>query len=267
MPDLDEEIDMRLFLKILGGLLLLLVLAVGGLALSLRASPPEVTFEVQARTAGDGSSYLIFGATRNTGLMVAQILEARGDNVTAFVRPSSSRDEIGQLDVEYAVGDALDIDSVRAAMAAGDYDAVLTTIGCFSCDPKPDYIGNANIFEAAKEAGIKRVVLVTTIGPGESFDALPGLSANFLSDMIPLKEQAEDALRATGLDYTIIRPGGLRSGIRTGNGVLSEDSGTFGYIFREDLAELIVAAMDDDRAIGKTLAAIDANRSFPWSNE
>jgi uncharacterized protein YbjT (DUF2867 family) len=258
---------MRLFLKIIGGVLLLLVLAVGGLALSLRANPPEATFDVQARAVGDGSSYLIFGATRNTGLMVAQILEARGDNVTAFVRPSSSREEIGKLDVEFAVGDAMDIDTIRAAMAAGEYDAVLTTIGCFSCDPPPDFIGNANIFVAAKEAGIKRAVLVTTIGPGESFDALPGLSANFLADMIPLKEQAEEALRATGLDYTIIRPGGLRSGIRTGNGVLSEDVSTFGYIFREDLAELIVAAMDDDRAIGKTLAAVDANRSFPWSNE
>lgn len=258
---------MRMFLKIIGGLLLLLVLIVGGLALTLRANPPETIFEVQANASGNGQSFLIFGATRNTGLMVTQILEARGDNVTAFVRPTSNRDELEKLDVEYAVGDALELDTVREAMADGEYDAVLSTIGCLSCDPSPDFQGNANIFEAAAEAGIERVVLVTTIGPGESYDAIPGLSARFLKDIIPLKEKAEAALRESGLDYTIIRPGGLRSGMHTGNGVLSEDPATFGYIFREDLAELIVAVFDDDRSIGKTFAAVDANRSFPWSNE
>jgi len=258
---------MRLFLKILGGLFLLLVIAVGVLAFSLRAHQPDTTFAAQAKASGDGSSYLIFGATRNTGLMVAQILVGRGDRVTAFVRPTSNRDALDELGADIAVGDAMELDTVRAAMASGEFDAVLTTIGCFSCNPPPDYQGNANIFQAAVEAGIGRVVLVTTIGPGESFDSLPGLSARFLADMIPLKEQAEDALRATNLDWTVVRPGGLRSGNRTGNGILSEDPMTFGYIFREDLAELIVAVLDDDRSIGKTLAAIDSERGFPWSNE
>lgn len=258
---------MRLFLKILGGLFLLLIIAIGALAFSLRAQQPATTFDAQARETGDGTSYLIFGATRNTGLMVARILVERGDRVTAFVRPTSNIADLEELDVEIAVGDAMEIDTVRAAMAAGDFDAVLTTIGCFSCDPPPDYVGNANIFRAASGAGIDRVVLVTTIGPGESFDSLPGLSARFLADMIPLKEKAEDALRASGLDFTIVRPGGLRSDNRTGNGILSEDRQAFGYIFRKDLAELIVAVLDDDRTIGKTFAAIDSERGYPWSNE
>jgi nucleoside-diphosphate-sugar epimerase len=258
---------MRLFLKIVGGLLVLLVLAVGSLALSLRAKPPETTFAVQAKTAGDGSSYLIFGATRNTGLMVASILKARGDRVTAFVRPSSNLSAVKELGIGTVVGDAVELESVRAAMAGGEYDAVVTTIGCLSCEPPPDYIGNSNIFKAAKEAGIQRVVFVTTIGAGDSADAPPMISTKVLEKIVPLKTHAEEELQQSGLDYTIIRPGGLRSGIRTGNGILSEDTSAFGFIFREDLAELIVAAMDDDRAIGKTLSAIDANRSFPWSNK
>ena len=258
---------MRLFLKIVGGLLLLLVVAVASLALSLRAKPPASTFDVQANLAGDGSSYLVFGATRNTGLMVATILKNRGDRVTAFVRPSSNLASLKELGIGVVVGDAVELDTVRAAMAAGEYDAVLTTIGCLSCEPPPDYIGNSNIFKAAKEAGIQRVVFVTTIGSGDSAGAAPMISTKVLEKIVPLKTQAEDELRESGLDYTIIRPGGLRSGIRTGNGILSEDRATFGFIFREDLAELVVAALDDDRAIGKTLSAIDANRSFPWSNE
>ena len=57
---------MRLFLKIIGGIFLAFVLAIGGLALTLRANPPQTTFDVQARAVGDESSYLIFGATRQS---------------------------------------------------------------------------------------------------------------------------------------------------------------------------------------------------------
>ena len=53
----------------------------------------------------------------------------------------------------------------------------------------------------------------------------------------------------------------------TGNGVLTEETDVFGFIFREDLAALLVAALDDDRTIGLTLTAVDANRKWPWSSE
>lgn len=261
----------RLLLKIIGGLLLIIVLLVGGLALTMKANPPESVFDVRVRATGqaedDPSSILLFGATRNTGLMVARLLTARGDKVTAFVRPTSDRTELEKLGVDFAVGDAMDIETVRAAFAAGNYRAVLTTIGCLSCDPPPDFQGNANISAAAKGAGVRRVVLVTTIGAGDSRDAMPMLSKRVLARMLPLKTSAEEDLRASGLDYTIIRPGGLRSGRRTGNGVLTEDVNAFGFIFREDLAELLVAVLDDDRSIGKTLTAVDSKRQWLWSNQ
>jgi len=262
---------MRLFLKVIGVIFLLLIIAIGGLALSMRANLPETTFEVRASAVGqaehDESSILIFGATRNTGLLVAQMLVGRGDRVTAFVRPTSNTAELEKLGVDLVVGDAVEIDTVRAAMSAGEYRGVLSTIGCLACEPPPDYQGNANIIEAMVEADIGRFVLVTTIGAGDSFDAPPWLSTRVLSKILPLKNQAEEALRASGLEYTIIRPGGLRSGHRTGNGVLTEERTAFGYIFREDLAQQIVAVLDDDRTIGKTFAAVDAHRQWPWANE
>ena len=69
---------MRLFLKIIGGLFLALVLAIAGLALSLKAKLPNAPIDVVASTTGqaadDESSILLFGATRNTGLIVAESL-------------------------------------------------------------------------------------------------------------------------------------------------------------------------------------------------
>ncbi len=262
---------MKIFLKLVGALILALLLVIGGVALTLEAKLPTSTVALQPMSSSpitsDSTSILIFGATRNTGLMVASLLDARGDNVTAFVRPTSNVTELEKLGVERVVGDAMDLETVRAAFVGHNYQAVLTTIGCLPCEPPVDYQANANVIKAAKEAGVRRLVLVTTIGAGDSFAATPALSARVLARILPLKTRVEDDLRASGLDYTIIRPGGLRSGRQTGNGVLSEDTDVFGFIFREDLAELLVSVFDDRSTIGKTLAAVDSSRRFPWDND
>ena len=67
-----------------------------------------------------------------------------------------------------------------------------------------------------------------------------------------------------GFEYTIIRPGGLLSKPATMKGYLSQSAETFGVINREDLAILVVRSLDDDRSIGKILAAVDTDLVFPW---
>lgn len=247
----------------------LVVLIAGSLGLMTIANNRDVetwVFTAPApRDAAADDGYLIFGATRNTGLDVAEILAKRGDKVTAVVRPGSDSSALKALGVTIVSGDALDMESVKAALAGKKYRAVLTTIACFSCNPKPDYLGNKNIFDAAKAADTKRVVLMTTIGAGDSFDAAPMTARRFLKDMLPLKTQAEDHLKSIGLDYTIIRPGGLTFGPATGQGLLSEDRAAFGVIGRPELARLVVGVLDDDRTIGKTMAAFDGSLLFPFA--
>ena len=246
--------------------IILIVLAVIAVLvlLSFRTTQYPV-FEMEADAAPDGGHHvLLFGGTRNTGLEVAKILAGRGDRVTAFVRPSSDRSGLEPLGVAFAVGDALDLESVEAAFDGGDYTSVITTVGCFSCDPRPDFLGNRNIFDAAEEAGVQRMVFVTSIGSGDSHKAAPWLARVFLREILPLKTQAEDHLMAGGLDYTIIRPGALRSRPPTGKGYLSESRDAEGIINRSDLAGLIVEALDDNDSIGKVLAAVDSEMSYPW---
>ncbi len=246
--------------------IILIVLAVIAVLvlLSFRTTQYPV-FEMEADAAPEGGHHvLLFGGTRNTGLEVAKILAGRGDRVTAFVRPSSDRSGLEPLGVNFAAGDALDMESVQAAFAGGDYTSVITTVGCFSCDPRPDYLGNRNIFDAAEEAGVQRMVFVTSIGSGDSEMAAPWLARVFLREILPLKTQAEDHLMASGLDYTIIRPGALRSKPPTGKGYLSESRDAEGIINRSDLAGLIVEALDDNATTGKVLAAVDSEMSYPW---
>ena len=53
------------------------------------------------------------------------------------------------------------------------------------------------------------------------------------------------------MQWTIIRPGGLKSEPATGSGILTEDRSVCGAINREDVADLVVKALFSDRADGK----------------
>ncbi len=123
------------------------------------------------------------------------------------------------------------------------------------------------MIDAARAAGVKRFVLVTVIGAGDSADAVPLPARRGHNDVIPLKNQAEDYLRASGLDYTIIRPGGLgpRNLAETGTAKLTEDAKSFSYMGRTDLAKLTVAALGDPTTIDKTFTSFDSSRLHLWN--
>lgn len=261
----------KTLIKIVLSLVGVAILLIAGFALtlylSLQANPPESYFDLAGSPPpADAAPVLIFGATRGTGLEVAKLLHARGEDFVAFVRPTSDRTELEKLNTAFVVGDATNIDEVQAAVSSQPFRAIVSTIGCLTCEPPPDFIGNRNITDAAVDAGVPRMVLITSLGAGDSKDAPPLMSRLFLRKILPLKEQAEDHLRASGLEYTIIRPGGLRppDAPITGQGYLSEDRAAFGFMHRADLAEMIVGALDDDRTIGKTFAAADKTVESPW---
>ena len=227
-------------------------------------SEPNTGPAAAAAESASAAGYLIFGATRGTGLELAKLLTARGDSVTAFVRPTSDRSGLEPLGVKFVVGDALDPDEVSAAFTEGTYRAVITTLGCFRCEVPPDYIGNKNVFDAAKAAGVGRVMMISSVGAGDSADAPPWISKWFLKDILVLKTQAEDHLRSSGLPYTIIRPGGLKDAEATGKGLLTEDAMAMGIITRKDLATLMVDALDDEAAANKVYTAKDSELTWPW---
>jgi uncharacterized protein YbjT (DUF2867 family) len=200
---------------------------------------------------------LLFGGSQRTGLEVARLLTGRNEQVTAFVRPTSDRENLDALGVDIVVGDALDADSVEAAFASGQFRAVINSIGGQRGQPRPDLDGTINIVEAAKRHGIKRSLMVTMVGAGDSFDVMAENTRKFLGPIAELKTQAEDYLMQSGLDATILRPGGMRSDPATGTAIKTEDHTIMGMIHRADLAALVVESLDDDATIGKIFHAVD----------
>ncbi len=257
---------MRIVFRIFGALLLLITIAAAYIYISSLAKIPESRFVLgeTSTTPSEDAPILIFGATRNTGLEFAKQLSARGEKIVAFVRPASDLAALEELGAELLFGDAMDPASIEAAFASQQFRAVMTSVGCFSCDPPVDFTGNKNIIDAAKAANVPKVMFISTIGAGDSADTLPPIPSRILGGILPLKTQAEEYLKASGLEYIILRPGGLGRDPATGTGFFSEDPKAFGYIDRIELAGLMVDCIDHPECINKTLAAIDEQKKLPW---
>ena len=120
---------------------------------------------------------LVFGGTRGIGLETVRLLAGNGEAVTVLVRETSDLTALNEIDgVSTTVGDAMDMASVTQAFAAGEYQAVVSTLGgSMTAGFAVDSVGNINAIDGAKAAGVERFVLVTAIGAGDSRAAAPAL--------------------------------------------------------------------------------------------
>jgi uncharacterized protein YbjT (DUF2867 family) len=186
--------------------------------------------------------------------------------VVALVRPQSDASGPEALGARIARGDALNLEDLSAVLGNGQFRAIVSTLGARTLDgPRPEFDGTRNAVDAARVVGVKRFILITVIGANESHDAAPALARYVLRNVIPEKSKAEDYLKTSGLDYTIIRPGGLLDKEPQGRAYLTEDTRSMSWIRRADLAALTVQALDNPRAIGRIYHAFDPDRTRFWS--
>jgi uncharacterized protein YbjT (DUF2867 family) len=109
-----------------------------------------------------------------------------------------------------------------------------------------DYGGSVKAQEAAAQAGIRRFVQVSAWGVDAPVEGDDPVWAAY----VEAKRDADTALRASGLDWTILRPGGLTMEEGTGRVTLG-DSVPRGSISREDVARLIALALHEPATIGR----------------
>lgn len=211
----------------------------------------------------DNASILVAGGG-GVALEVTRKLKDMGSWVWMLQRSDTRRKEIEGMMAIVVKGDAMSTEDVQKAFdSIEDVDAVVSTIGGTAADPSADSQGNINLIEAAKKKGVQKFVLVTSIGTGDSKDAPPSQVYDVLKPVLLEKEKAEQRLKEIGgMEYTIIRPGGLKNEAATGTGVLTEDPSVCGAIHREDVADLVVKALFSPKTDGKVLAAVDKAQLF-----
>lgn len=205
-------------------------------------------------SAGDSvNRVLVAGATGGTGQHIVEDLLAQGYTVRAFVRDLDRAQEKLGTEIEYAVGDVKDRESIDAALS--DVDALISAIGAVRGDPANapefvDYGGSKNLAEASAAAGLSHFVMISSAGATQEDHMLNKMFQNVLI----WKFQGEEALRNSGVPYTIIRPGGLLNEPAGGKELVFKqgDDKNFGAIPRADVARLCVAALSIPESRGKT---------------
>ncbi|WP_414543839.1 SDR family oxidoreductase [Nostoc sp. CCY0012] len=208
------------------------------------------------------ASYIFLaGASRGVGREIANYLTAQNLSTKALLRNESAVAELQAIGIHTVMGDALNVSDVeRAILTDEPIHTIISTIGGLPSEgERADYLGNKNLIDAAVKAKVQRFILVSSIGTGNSAGALPPQALATLGPVLVEKDKAEQHLIASGLTYTIIRPGGLKSEPATGNGILTEDPRIVGSIHRPDVAQLVCKCLNSQRSHNKTLSAVDKN--------
>jgi uncharacterized protein YbjT (DUF2867 family) len=207
------------------------------------------------------------GSSRGVGREIAKLLlenEPPSVSLKVLLRNPTFAVELEALGAKVFFGDALNYAELETALQGNAIDVVITTMGGLPSDrgERADCEGNKNLIDAAIKAGVKKFILVSSIGSGNSVVAIAPQVLQTLGPILQEKEKAEQHLVASGLTYTIIRPGGLKSEAATGNAVLTEDPTIAGIIHRADVAKLVFDCLNSERANNKVFSAIDRNMLF-----
>jgi putative NADH-flavin reductase len=207
---------------------------------------------------------VVFGANGPTGRLVVEQADAAGHTVTAVTRHPESFPARGPL-VRVVAADVHDSGAVESAVAG--QDAVVSALGVpYSRDPVTVYSGGiTHITRAMTRHGVRRLVGVTstvlfgTPAPGENFlfrkVLEPGIARFMGRTVYDDMRRMEEIVRASGLDWTVLRPGGLFdaeavSDYRTGTSRLPGR-----YTARVDLARELVRQAVGER--GQVRAFVD----------
>jgi putative NADH-flavin reductase len=201
---------------------------------------------------------LVLGPTGGTGMeLVEQALED-GHQVTAFARRPEAL-QIRHANLSVQQGDILDAASVEKAVRG--QDAVLSALGVRKIAKNTILSdGTRHVIQAMEKLGVKRFVVETSLGVGDSQGQLGGWYNWF---MIPLflrgafaeKERQEALVRASSLDWVIVRPAILTNGPRTGRyraGFSADDGRIKRKISRADTADFMLKQLTDNTYLRQT---------------
>jgi nucleoside-diphosphate-sugar epimerase len=191
---------------------------------------------------------VIVGGHGKIGMRLAKLLAERGDSPRGIIRKTEQAPDLEAIGAEPIVLDIENVDDISDALAGSDAVVFAAGAGPGSGPARKrtvDYGGAVKLADAAKAQDISRYVIVSSIGSNRT--------ETWSDQMRPYQEaksEADKYLVQSGLDYTILRPGGLTDDPGTGKVQLGERL-EYGQVTRDDVAAVIAACLTADNSIGK----------------
>ncbi len=195
---------------------------------------------------------LIVGANGKVGTILSgKLWSAHGISPVALIRDSRQQTKFTALGVPAVTGDIEDgisdflpgLDAVVFSAGSGAHTGPAKTIDV-------DQNGAIRLMDDCLNAGVKRFLMISAIG------ADPQSDSTRIQHYLRAKGVADEYLRESGLEYTILAPGTLLDEPGTGRIKASEKLESHGYLPREDLVNCIIESIRNFHTHGKTIEII-----------
>ena len=197
---------------------------------------------------------VVLGGHGQVARQLLELLAARGDRARGIVRNPDHAEELRAIGAEPLPGD-VERESITPLVAGADAVVMAAGAGPGSGPERKrtvDYGGAIALIDAAKANGVARYVIVSSMGAGN-----PDAAAGPMAAYIQAKADADAAVRESGLDFTIVRPGRLTDDPGTGRVQAAETLGRRGSITRADTAAVLLAVLDTPSTVGATFEVLE----------
>ncbi len=191
---------------------------------------------------------LIVGASGRLGSVVVQLLLAQGKSIRVMTRDPRGLAYLKQQGAEIVSGDLRD----RATLAGACQGVEQVLAAAHALDGKGDNnprtvddMGNRHLIDAAKAAGVKHFIFIS----------VQGVSSDSPLEFFRIKYRTEEYLRASGLSFTILRPGAymelwaqligqpIREQGKTT--IFGRGNNAINFVSVQDVARFVSIALDD----------------------
>ena len=192
---------------------------------------------------------VVAGGHGQIGLRLLRLLADGGHRARGLVRNPDHVQDVAAAGAEAVVCDMEALDDLSGCCEGAD--AVVFAAGA-GPGSGPERKRTVDLGAAVKlmEAGVRRYVMVSAISAGR-----PEEWSDAMRPYYEAKAGADERLMASGLDYTIVRPGGLTDEPGTGRVTVGTGLG-YGSIPRDDVAAVLLAALETPGSIGKTFELV-----------
>jgi uncharacterized protein YbjT (DUF2867 family) len=201
------------------------------------------------------STVVIAGGHGQIALRLARMLSARGDVVRSLIRNPGHEADVRAVGAEPVLADLERLDDIAEFVEGADVVVFAAGAGPGSGPERKQTVdlgAAVKLRDAAQRTGARRYLMISSIGAGD-----PAAGSEAMRPYLEAKAQADAAVVASDLDWTIVRPGGLTNDPGTGLVEAAESLGHFGWITRDDVAAVLVGCLDEPRTIGATFELVE----------
>ncbi|MBM7036753.1 SDR family NAD(P)-dependent oxidoreductase [Vibrio ulleungensis] len=205
----------------------------------------------------------IWGASSGLGAAMSDYYFEQGFNVIAIARNPAKNPKLADNQITTITCDATDKAQVQHAVSLiPDNTINLSTMGSFNSDKPVDYIGHRYLVDALEQSTSKRLLLITSLGCGDSWQYLSERAKIGFGGAVREKTLAEAWLQSSSLEFSILRPGGLKNGAVTHSAEVSQHREVHGVVTRGEVARISHELLLDSASIGQIFQVVDPSLSY-----